>query len=103
MAIAGKFLIGVGTHTDIVGDKRTLSAGQIGGTYAHVLTEDEMPIHHHSLRFNKVGSGYGSGIPWNGSNIEVGWDGTGCANSGGGQKHNNVPPYLAVYMWQRTA
>ena len=102
VAIAGKFLIGVGTHTDIVGDKRTLSAGQIGGTYAHVLTENEMPIHHHSLRFNQVGSGHGSGIPWNGSNIEVGWDGTGCANSGGGQKHNNIPPYLAVYMWQRT-
>lgn len=25
------------------------------------------------------------------------------ANSGGGQAHNNMQPYLAVYMWERTA
>jgi hypothetical protein len=24
-------------------------------------------------------------------------------SSGGGQAHNNMPPYLAVYMWERTA
>lgn len=23
--------------------------------------------------------------------------------TGGGQAHNNMPPYLAVYCWQRTA
>lgn len=23
--------------------------------------------------------------------------------NGGSQPHNNMPPYLAVYMWQRTA
>jgi microcystin-dependent protein len=25
------------------------------------------------------------------------------ANSGGGQAHDNMPPYLAVNMWRRTA
>ena len=25
------------------------------------------------------------------------------ASTGGGQSHSNMPPYLAVYMWKRTA
>lgn len=119
VAIAGKFLIGVGTHTDTNGDKRTLSAGQIGGEYGHVLSIDEMPNHNHSIHVA------GTRLDVNGDNnfrVQVytptsGGDfwNLGLARSpqgshdaaitatGNSKKHNNIPPYLAVYMWQRTS
>ena len=31
-----------------------------------------------------------------------GWTGE-TSSIGGGASHNNMPPYLAVYIWQRTA
>ena len=118
VAIAGKFLIGVGTHTDTNGDKRTLSAGQIGGEYGHVLSIDEMAEHNHSIHVA------GTRLDVNGDNnfrVQVytptsGGDfwNLGLARSpqgshdaaitatGNSKKHNNIPPYLAVYMWQRT-
>ena len=30
-------------------------------------------------------------------------DGNATGDSGGGKAHSNMPPYLAVYMWKRTA
>ena len=47
---------------------------------------------------------YGSG----GDRIAIGTQYSGytfnkSVNTGGGQAHNNMPPYYAVYMWKRTA
>ena len=101
-AIAGKFLIGVGTNTDMNGDKRTLSAGQQGGSYAHVLTINEMPSHSHSndslIYWGDSGTGLAGAATTN-WRVRIRND----SNVGGGQKHNNMPPYFAVYIWQRTA
>jgi hypothetical protein len=95
--------------TFLLGAGDTYSAGATGGEAAHTLTTEEMPNHNH-----KSVSGYtNSALPdyFGGSTANFG---IGNANTnsttfltsstvGGGGAHNNMPPYLTVYMWQRTA
>lgn len=101
------------------------SAEKTAGEATHTLTANEMPTHNHgeaSLNgaFTAYAwtTGYASGIVNNnGSNVNVqltfGSD-IGLAdyrvnashthsNNGGGQAHNNMPPYKNVYIWERTA
>jgi hypothetical protein len=91
----------------------TYSAGSIGGEATHILTVNEMPSHGHNLFANSdVGVEAGNGY-WNmpsgfegtnyGSRVDIYKYNTGASNTGGGQAHNNMPPYLTVYMWKRTA
>ncbi len=77
----------------------TYKAGATGGEATHKLTVTEMPAHNHSLTYMGI-YGAGSGTWAGGIASQV----SGTANvssSGGSQPHNNMPPYLAVYMWQR--
>jgi len=79
----------------------TYAAGSTGGEATHTLTVDEMPSHSHNISVGKdAASGNAQWRPfsWGG--------GTGQSSTqpiGGGQAHNNMPPYLAVYVWKRTA
>lgn len=84
----------------------TYEAGSTGGEAAHTLSVSEMPSHNHTQSVVGARSGTGSTyVSWNASNV------TGSTASsynttfstGGGGAHNNMPPYLAVYMWKRTA
>lgn len=89
----------------------TYTAGNTGGEATHTLTDLEMPSHNHRLL-----NGY-SGGTWSGGNYgQVANTGTTgekhvfydndtsrTSSAGGGQAHNNMPPYLVVYMWKRTA
>ena len=87
---------------------QTYTAGATGGEAAHTLSLNEMPTHSHGIY-----SGYGDiGDPttdsdafryqyWGGSNR--GFHDTFISSTGGGAAHNNMPPYLAVYVWKRTA
>ena len=86
------------------GDSYT-SIGTYGGEESHTLTIDEMPSHTHTanqwnLYANNYGDAYntptGTGNWYNQSHITT--DAT-----GGGKAHNNMPPYVTCYMWQRTA
>lgn len=75
-------------------------AGSTGGEAAHVLTIPEMPSHQHEIQYMASNE---AGPEWAG---QAGTCTTKTGTTGfvgGGQAHNNMPPYLAVYMWRRTA
>lgn len=92
--IGGRFLLGADT---------TYTAGSTGGEAAHTLTVDEMPKHNHEI--DNINAS-GSATPFMtvqaqdkkgfGGNVQTMY-------AGGSRAHNNLPPYLAVFMWQRTA
>lgn len=82
-------------------------ANRMGGEAYHTLTVNEMPKHSHWIR-----SGWSEGSPgsdayryqfWGKENL--GWHGgnLGTNETGNGARHNNLPPYVTVYMWKRTA
>lgn len=108
----GKTLIGVGTGTDINEVSKTFAVGDTGGEYEHTLTVDEMPNHQHDVNdfsYGKQGitvTGYNDASGWNTPSIRsltgAGSSGTlMAAPAGKGLSHNNMPPYLAVFIWKR--
>ena len=82
----------------------TYKAGSTGGESSHTLTVDEMPKHSHivpTANANFVGQGVNNFGEYHGGNK---WDASiSTQEAGGSQPHNNMPPYLAVHMWKRTA
>ena len=108
--IQDKFLLSAGS---------TYEPGSSGGEATHTLTENEMPSHKHDLAWNdanpliaslsgnKAGASsataYQQGYRMTYATSNVYPDSTIALPVGGGSAHNNMPPYLAVYVWQRTA
>ena len=101
-----------GTWEPIPTGKMLLSAGDgyavesTGGEAEHTLTVDELPSHSHDMIIKNTNE--------NGRTDEANNSGSGSSGfenfatwhtktTGGGKAHNNLPPYLAVYMWKRIA
>ena len=108
VAIAeGRTLVGVGTGTDINGDSMTWTSEAEGGEYFHTLTVNEMPSHNHSTvyisSFPEGVANARTGYGYNEVALNKSSYGNTVANTGGGQAHNNLQPFFAVYMWKRTA
>lgn len=92
--IGGRFLLGADT---------TYTAGSTGGEAVHTLTADEMPKHNHDVD-NLNASGNATPFMTVQAQNKRGFGGNvQTMYAGGGKAHNNMPPYLAVYMWKRTA
>lgn len=102
--LKGKFLVGVDSS-----DTDFETSGKTGGEKTHTLTVDEMPSHNHLL----YGSPYGS-ADWVAEGVQrVKYDvdkktasntytlAQPVWNTGDSQAHNNLPPYMTVYMWKR--
>ena len=81
------------------GDSYT-SIGTYGGEETHTLTIDEMPAHTHKYNAFDYTVTPASGTITTG---HAGADQTETTSVGGGKAHNNMPPYVTCYMWQRTA
>lgn len=82
----------------------TYAAGATGGEATHTLTVDEMPSHQHFLAANVNENEHTENsdiFSYAGWNTYYHYSAT--TFSGGNQPHNNMPPYLAVYVWKRTA
>lgn len=95
--IKDRFLLAAGS---------TYTAGATGGEATHELTVSELPKHTHRIMMgNAEGTAQrvmryiDAGSAW--------WSGSGndklSEEIGGDAAHNNMPPYLAVYIWKRTA
>ena len=93
-SIGGRFLLGADS---------TYTAGSTGGEAAHTLTVDEMPRHNHEVD-NLDASGDATPYMTVQAQDKKGHGGdVQTTFAGGGKAHNNMPPFLAVYMWKRTA
>ena len=105
-------LFGFGTWTMLkdrflLGAGNTFQIGTTGGEINHTLTEGEIPSHGHQFVVNiqhsdgvsTSGESLTSGLQAGGRSRYVGY----TYGAGGGGAHNNMPPYLVVYMWKRDA
>ena len=82
----------------------TYSAGSIGGEAEHKLTVDEMPKHTHNsyVKYNST-AGDTNRVMLS-SNTGGDYTSTGgLGETGGDQPHNNMPPYVALYIWTKVA
>jgi hypothetical protein len=93
---SGRVLVGLDS-----GQTEFDTLGETGGAKTHTLTIPEMPSHNHSVdESNYTGGGNAIAV---GASPSIYPANSGTNAAGGGLAHNNLQPYIVVYMWKRTA
>ena len=105
-------LLGYGTWTAF-GTGRTLvgiDTGQTefdvveetGGEKTHTLSTAELPAHRHGVTAGGLTQHGGANVKLQTAGGSNTWDNE-TEDAGSGTAHNNLQPYIVVYMWKRTA
>lgn len=92
----GKTLVGVNPD-----DEDFNAANKEGGSKTVTLTTEQMPKHKHGLRWGTNSGGSMNSITMGAQ--QTGYTSDQCQETGGGKPHENMPPYITVYFWHRTA
>ncbi len=108
-------LLGGGTWQQIAGGRVLVgqtsgdvdfdTALETGGAKTVTLDVTQIPSHTHMQRRHGTTTGALSGVTTapDTSSSNPADLGPVTGATGGGQAHNNMPPYLVVYIWERTA
>ena len=106
---AGRMPLGFGQGTDTRGDTVNFnSVGDTSGEYQHLLTaaESGLPAHTHELLYFSTSDGGDNGGAATGNDLYTGAPNLqtkSISAQNATNAHNNMPPYIVVYMWRRTA
>lgn len=87
----------------------SFTASSHGGEYKHKLTVAEMPSHNHSrgtYESSYEASGYGltrNSVAFADRALISCKNCGDTGDKGGDGYHNNLPPYITIFFWRRTA
>ena len=74
--------------------------GQTGGEQNVTLTVNQIPAHSHGSVYSQHAEGTKSQAWYTTAGTNLAY---GAVETGGGAAHNNMPPYIQVSIWRRTA
>ncbi len=99
------------TNRFLIGSGGTYSTGVTGGETNVTITVNQMPNHSHGVidgdTEETVGFNFGANVPGvqilNWSNVDNVGKVIRTDYTGGGQAHNNMPPYIGCNIWRKIA